>query len=237
MNWVSINGLSSQNVKGLMINQLPSITKPAKRVNRLEIDGMDGDVVEDFGYEAYDKEFEVSMLPNGNINDIIEFFDSEGHIMFSNEFGKYYRFKIIDRIDFERLIRYRKATVVVHVQPFKYSDEVPQEQTFTLLDSSAELYNDGNIYSKPVIAIEGSGTVALSLNGNAVFTIDMTSDTKITIDTEKCEAYSTTTPSTLLNRKVTGNYDKFRLKQGKNTIAWTSGTITKITTERTSRWI
>ena len=235
MNWIEINGLSSQNVRGLMINQLPSITKPAKRVNRLEIEGMDGDVIEDYGYESYDKEFEVSMLPNGNINDIIAFFDAEGRIMFSNEQGKYYRFKVIDRIDFERLIRFRRATVVIHVQPFKYSDEIPQELNVTG-KTSCEMFNDGNIASRPVISIEGTGDIELSLNGNLVFTIDMNNNSKITIDTEKCDAYDTTNPSVLLNRKVTGNYDKFRLHHGMNTVAW-SGTITKITTERTSRWI
>ena len=234
-NWIEINDMRSTFVKGLFINQLPAITKPAKRVNITTVDGLDGDILEDVGYESYDKEFEVSMLPDGNIDDIIAFFNDEGKIAFSNEQGKYYRFKTIERIDFERLIRFRKATMVIHVQPFKYSDEVPNVFG-TTGKTSIDVYNEGNIYSRPRLTITGSGSITLSLNGTAVFTIDLTNDSAICIDTEKLEAYNPTTPSVLMNRKVTGNYNKFRLKHGKNTISW-SGTISQIKTENTSRWI
>ena len=235
-NWIEINDMRSTFVKGLFINSIPPITKPAKRVNITTVDGMDGDILEDVGYEAYDKEFEVSMLPDGNIDDIIQFFDDEGKIMFSNEQGKYYRFKTIERIDFERLIRFRTATMIIHVQPFKYSDEVPKQYD-TTGKTSIDVFNEGNIYSRPKLTITGSGVNTLQLNGTAVLIIDLTNDSSICIDTEKMEAYNPSTPSTLMNRKVIGDYRQFRLKYGKNTIAWTGGTISTIKTENTSRWI
>lgn len=235
MNWVEINGIRSTFVEGLMINSLPPITMPAKRADFEQVNGRDGDVVHTYGYEAYDREFNISVLPNGNVNEVIEFFNKEGTIVFSNEFGKYYKFHMVSQINFERLIRYRTAVVTLHVQPFKYSCEPPCEKNITT-ETYIKVSNAGNVDARPKITLTASGTVTLTLNGNTVFTIALGTDTGITIDTEKMEAYAVGDPTTLKNRKVTGNYDSFRLPPGENTIGWT-GTVSKITTENTSRWI
>lgn len=235
MNWIEINGIRSTFIDGLMINQLPPITKPGKRVEVTEVDGLDGDIIQELGYEAYDKEFNISILPNGDVNEIIEYLNSEGKIMFSNEQGKYYKFKTVGRIDFERLIRYKTATVVIHCQPYKYSDEAARECDITN-ETSISVFNEGNVTARPKITIVGSGTITLSLNGNIVFTIDLTDATGIVIDAAELEAYAVGDSTTLLNRLVTGSYSAFTLPKGSNTISWT-GTITKITTENTSRWV
>lgn len=122
MNYITINGIRSDTVRGLLIQSLPPITKPKMRTSIEEIDGRDGDVITKLGYSAYDKEVSIGLYGDFDIDDCIKFFDSEGNVVFSNEPDKYYRFTIIDQIDFERLIRFRTATVKFHVQPFKLSD-------------------------------------------------------------------------------------------------------------------
>ena len=121
MNYIELNGVRSNSITGLMIQSLPPISKPLIRTEIEEIDGRDGDIVTKLGYSAYDKEIEVGLRGNFDINQVIAYFDSEGVVTFSNEPDKYYHYQIIEQIDFERLVRYRTATVTLHVQPFKYS--------------------------------------------------------------------------------------------------------------------
>ena len=135
-----------------------------------------------------------------------------------------------EQINLERLIRYKTADVIMHVQPFKYSTT---ESSKTLNSSGSTVTNSGNIISRPKITITGSGTATLSLNGSQIFSIDMSGNIgTITIDAETLEAYN---GSTLLNRRVTGNYDKLYLNPGSNTFTWSG--ISKIVVENYSRWI
>lgn len=130
MNYITLNGKRSLLIKGLLISELPPITKPLVRTKIEEVDGRDGDIVTKLGYAAYDKKMSIGLFGDFSIDDIIEYFDSEGEVIFSNEPDKFYRYKILNQIDFERLIRFRTATVVFHVQPFKYS-AVSDELTYT----------------------------------------------------------------------------------------------------------
>ena len=80
----------------------------------------------------------VGLYGNYDIDKVIRFFDSEGTVTFSNEMDKYYRFQILEQIDFERLARFRTATVKFHVQPFKYS-VIEEERIFNV--SAVNLMN------------------------------------------------------------------------------------------------
>lgn len=131
INYIELNGEKSSNVKGLIIQSLPPITKPKVRASIEEIDGRDGDIVTKVGYAAYDKEVSVGLHGDFDIDDAIAFFDSEGEVVFGNEPDKYYRYQILEQIDFERLVRFRTAKVKMHVQPFKY-DAV--DRTFDIVN-------------------------------------------------------------------------------------------------------
>lgn len=363
MNYIILNGQMSTNIQGLLISELPPITKPLIRTEVEQIDGRDGDIVTKLGYSAYNKELKIGLYGDFSIDEVIQYFDSEGTVTFSNEPDKYYNYQILDQIDFERLIRFRTATVVMHVQPFKYSvtdnekiftinnnlfnltnykgtsngltlttsngvitisgtatratefyvpldgvnlaagsytlnaladgtgvatssirligstpteadsfggnyvdlinettvslnDTLSAEKTFNYLwisinqagavdytltvqvtnnspANSIQIRNAGNIYSKPIITITGTGLIELSLNSQVIFNITMGNFGSMTIDTTLMEAYNGTT---LTNRYVTGDYDNFRLNIGLNTISW-SGDITQFEIQNYSRWI
>lgn len=233
MNYIILNGVKSTSIEGLMIQALPSISKPQIRTKIETIDGRDGDLVTKLGYAAYDKQLLIGLYGKYNIDDIIEYFNSEGTVTFSNEDEKYYNYQILEAIDFERLIRFRQATVTLHVQPFKYS--LSEGNTEYSLKNNTEILvnNSGNIFSKPVITLYGSYTCGVYLNGSQVFSIDLGADDNISIDTEALEAYSGTK---LKNRIVTGNYDNFYLPVGANTIKFT-GRVTRCFIKNYSRWI
>lgn len=174
----------------------------------------------------------IGLFGDYDIDDIIPFFNSSGTVIFSNEPEKYYVYDILDAIDYERLMRFRTAEITYHVQPFKYSS-IEKLKVFDSPTGAITVRNNGNYVSKPIIHIKGSGAINLSLNGVQLFRIDMSASNSITIDTERLEAYN---DDALMNRYVVGNYDKFVLKVGANSVSW-DGQLTNIVFEKLSRWI
>ena len=234
-NYIELNGISSNTIVGLLIQELPPISKPKMRTQIDDIDGRDGDIITKLGYSAYDKTIEIGLYGDFDIDDVIKYFIGSGKVVFSNEPDKYYNYQIIEQIDYERLIRFRTAKVKMHVQPFKYSAVEGVQKFTSFTNDEITVINNGNYISKPIITITGSGTINLSLNGYQIFAIDMGDSTQISIDTNLMEAYDPTTTD-LMNRSVTGNYDNFSLNVGSNIISW-SGTISEIDIGNYSRWI
>lgn len=237
MNTITINGVDSSEIQGLLIQNLPPITKPKMRTRIEEIDGKNGDLITNLGFSAYDKEFDIGLYNNYDLDAIISFFNSSGTITFSNESDKYYYFDLFEQIDFEKLIRFKIAKVKMHVQPFKYS-LLENTQTFDITNSTenVQITNTGNYISKPVLSITGTGTINLYLNSYQVFIIDLgESETTITINVADLEAHNTDTGE-LMNRQVTGDYENFSLNVGLNTITWT-GSISQIQLSNYSRWL
>ena len=93
MNYIILNGTKSTIVQGLLIQELPPISKPQIRTNIETIDGLDGDIITKLGYAAYDKELSVGLKKDANVNDVISYFvnNDSGKIIFSNEPDFYYR--------------------------------------------------------------------------------------------------------------------------------------------------
>lgn len=234
-NYIELNGTSSNEINGLLIQELPPISKPRIRTQVDEINGRDGDIVTKLGFSAYDKTIQIGLYGDFDIDEVIQYFNSSGTVVFSNEVDKYYNYQILDQIDYERLLRYRTAEVKLHVQPFKYSAVESIKKFTSFTNNQITIRNNGNYIAKPVITITGNGTINLSLNNYQIFAIEMGDNSQITIDTNLMEAYDPSTQA-LLNRIVTGDYDKFNLNIGQNTISW-SGTITEIDIDNYSRWI
>ncbi len=232
MSYIVFKNIDSRNIKGLLISELPPITKPKMRVRVDTIDGKDGSETVNLGFEAYTKTVKIGLTRGYDIDNIIAWLHGEGEIQFSNEPDKVYRVKVIDGIDFERLLRFRTADVKFYVQPFKYS---ATERTKTLVVtglSAAEIRNAGNYFSKPLITFTGSGTININVNGKQVCTLkDLDENESITLDADKQEAYF---GGTLKNRKMDGDF--ITLDVGKNTITWT-GNLTSIAITHYSRWL
>lgn len=230
--YIVINGISSHSIQGLLITSLPSISLPKMRTKAETIDGRDGDIITELGYSSYDKKIEIGLTYDYDVNEIISFFATSGKIVFSNEPDKYYRFSLYDKIDFEKLLRFKKAKVNIHVQPFKFSDS---EAVKTFTEGPFEIFNQGNYFSRPTIKIEGEGDAILFINDEKILEIDFGSTAKtITIDSESMNAYDEA--GNFFNRYIVGNYDNIRLKSGTNEIAL-NGDIRSISFEKWSRWL
>jgi phage-related protein len=61
MNYIIWNGSNSTTIEGLIIQELPPITRPAIRAQITEIEGKDGDISDDLGYQSYDKAVKIGL--------------------------------------------------------------------------------------------------------------------------------------------------------------------------------
>lgn len=237
MNTITLNGVSSTTMTGLLIQELPAITRPKMRVLQTTVDGRAGDLITDLGYEAYDREMRIGLHGNFEIDAVIAYFSGSGKAIFSNEPDKLYDYEFIEKVDYERLLRFRTAKVRMHVQPYKHSaTEGTITQALTGTSGTFTITNNGNTASKPVLDIIGSGTVSVSVpEGNLAraFSVNMADDAEVIVDTENMEAYY---GNALKNRLVTGNIGRFSLQPGINTISW-DGSISSIDISGYSRWI
>lgn len=165
MNYCILNGVKSTTIKGLLIQSLPPISKPRMRTSVEEIDGRDGDIVTKLGFSAYDKPMSIGLYGDYDIDEVIQFFTSDGTVIFSNEPDKFYNYTIISQIDFERLIKFKTATVTFHVQPFKFS-AVDDAFSFSNNQLGVRLYSATKngvtcTAQNGVISIQGTATSAV----------------------------------------------------------------------------
>ena len=235
--YIVINGTSSKSINGLLIQSLPPISKPLMRTSIDTVDGRDGDIVTPLGFSAYDKVIKIGLYGDYNVDDVIAFFNSSGTVIFSNESDKYYNFAIYDQIDYEKLIRFKTATVTFHVQPFKYSaDEAEITYTYTTPQNvSINVRNNGNIYSKPTLTVTGSGDISVALGNTQILQLDLDSNGEsIIINVEEMNAYDPN--GNYLNRLVTGDYNNLILGVGVNTLNLT-GSVSAVSIDNYSRWI
>ena len=122
MNTIEFKGISSTSIDGLLICELPPISKPPMRVLETSVDGRHGTIIDELGYSSYDKTVRIGLHGTYDINKVIKFFSGEGDIVFSNEPDKVYRGRVIGQVDYTRLLRFRQANVTFRVQPFKHKN-------------------------------------------------------------------------------------------------------------------
>lgn len=207
---------------GIIVQELPSIIRPKMRTETIVIDGRDGEIINNLGYEAYDKSILIGIKSNQYINNINPWLVGSGDLILSDEPTMIYKASVVDAIELSRLIDYKTANIKFRVHPFKYlKDE--------LVTENLTVTNQGNVTSLPLITITGSGVVHLLINGYE--TCILTIDGYLTLDSEKQEAYKA---GVLKNRQMTGSFPSFL--PGQNVIS-TMGTVTKIETLVRSRYI
>lgn len=224
--------IDSETIPGLIITNIPPITKPKMKTSITKIDGRDGDIIEELGYESYTKSIGIGLARNYDIDRVMKYFTGVGELIISDEPDKVYKAQIIEKIDYERLIRFKTAVVKFYIQPYKYL----KDEKSIILDinneTSLKITNVGLEKSKPIITLEGTGTIEISLNGFNLFKyVFPENETKVVIDSLEEEAYL---DNVLKNRNMLGTFPIFEV--GENTISW-SGNLTQISIEPKSRWL
>lgn len=223
MSYFIFNDISSENFKNLIIENLPPIVKPPKRYELQEVDGSSKIGINILGYKAYEKSIPLGFT-SPDIYEAMDWLDGKGRLILSNEPDKYYDAFILEQIDYERVLRFRKATATFLVQPYKHATGEEESESRILI-------NQGNTECLPLMTIYGSGSVGILVNN--VKQCDIVIDGYVTIDGEEEEAYKGDL-SNRRNRVMIGKFPTF--KPGVNTITLT-GSVTNVKTLVRSRWL
>ena len=159
MNSLIWRGVSSTTISGLLISELPPISKPRMRVKETIIDGRDGSTIEELGYEPYDKPVVIGLHGNFDINKVIKYFTGEGEVVFSNEPDKVYTAKIVEYIDYNRLAKYRQATIIFRTQPYKHKlNEVYKAAPTSTAEGTSIVVSDSADANLKAFSIYGKST-------------------------------------------------------------------------------
>lgn len=220
--------------QGIIVTSLPPIVKPPMRFESIEIEGRDGDIINPLGYSSYVKNMNIAFLPNAEFDNvqldyIVNWLSGKSKIIFSNEGDKYYEGNILERIDYEKALRLRTASLKIKVQPFKYS----VQEYKVIKTSNFNFYSSYYLDVLPVITITGSGLIHLLINNAEICQVNI--NERITIDSVLQEAYKDNV-SNLANRNMLGDFPT--LKYGNNSISWFGeGTVSKFEIKYRGRWL
>lgn len=188
MDYFIFKDIDSRNIPGLVVNSLPPITKAAKRIERIEIDGKDGDITEERGYKSYDKPITITLLQDCDVNVLINWLNGSGRLVLSNEDDKYYEAEIVDQIDFERLFKYLPVKIIFHVQPYKYLlNENVSTIEKVLSEEAEELELTDCAGGEGSLSINGGNTEQKQYKGNQLVdfnTLSKTSDTTVSFEND-----------------------------------------------------
>ena len=212
MLYFKFKDIDSRDFEGLVVCELPPITKPAKRVEVINIEGRNGDIIVDNGYSAYDKEIKIGLTRNYDLQTIIHWLDGKGKLILSNEEDYYYEAEIIEQIDFMRLVKFKTANARFHVQPFKYLNFEPtriitKEDVDNNIIENLRIRNQGYMDCSPIFTLYGKGECGVYVNNVQCCSVEI-DDKFVILDGIEQEAYK---EAVLKNTRMNGEFPILKL--------------------------
>lgn len=218
---------------GVIVNTLPDIVRPKKRVNTITIQGRHGVLHETDGtHDNILKTVECTIDRNANLSNITNWLVDFGKLILSSEPDKFYNAFVYDGIPFaEQIHNFKQFQVIFDCEPFKYK---VREEPIELTEPEA-IFIGGTYECQPLVNIyvNGETTVNLNINGSE-FTVENVTG-YVTIDCDIMDTYTEVNSVLVsMNRYTTGDY--FTLQCGKNEISWT-GNVNRIEIYPRCRWL
>ncbi len=227
--------MSSTGFSTIVVEELPDIVVPAKKLNKIKIDGKNGNIYQDLGYDDVIKTVRFALKNISELDEINKWLQGSGVLILSNEPGKLYRASVLSSFSYERAGRYREVAVDFTCEPFKYKADEELIVFKSSEDITQTVFNfdvDGTVSALPKMTLKGVGIVTFLLDNSEAFTLnfgDSTSTIIIDCETEKCYL------NTSLNcRCMNGEFIK--LDPGAHSLEF-SEQVDEITIERRSRFI
>ena len=218
---IAFNGIRTKQ-KGVAVTTRPNIPVPVKRVQYVEVAGMDGSLkVTDGTYDDITIEVSLNFVRSPKwwhetAREVRNWLQGSGILRLDNLHGWHYRVKEAICSDMENVNRMGgKFTARFICEPFQYHDGGD-----SWLMSEECLINPYYL-CMPKYRIEGSGNVTLSVNDNE-WEIEITGD-HIIIDTEKKLVYNDNKVN--LRPYTEGEFADLYLKNGINTIEVSGGNL------------
>ena len=223
-----VYGGESSTDYGIVVQEAPTFDKAKRRCTVYNVQGKNGAVIfQDDSFEDVPKSYKVWIAEE--TNDLAERVNAFTAWLYSKK--GYQRLEDSFEPDVFRLayynggqdvsnelMTYGETTISFTCRAERFYKDGEFEET---VSNGSKIYNPTRFESKPLIHIEGSGTVTISISG---VTMTATLTDYINIDTETMNAYRLLAENK--NDKISGTFPT--IKAGTNTIA-TTGTISKVT--------
>lgn len=213
---------------GIVVSEAPTFDKPTRRSNVFNIQGRNGSIIfQDGSFDDVTRSYKVWIAEDDN--DLVDKVNAVSGWLYSKT--GYQRLEDSFEPDVFRLayyngsgnisnelMAYGETTISFTCRPERFLKSGEDE---TEVQNGGSIYNPTRFEAKPLIHIEGTGTVSVSISGKSI-TASITD--YINIDCDRLDAYRL--PSENKNSSITGTFPT--LIEGKNTIGLT-GSITKCT--------
>lgn len=219
---IKINNFNTRNIEKCYLIDIGTIQVAKPRISEsLEIYGANGTYnITDGAFEAYERTISFSVDGLDSVLLLInKFKDVDNVIVFEYHQDSIFYCDLLDVSYSPVGVKTWKVDFKLLFDPFRYINSSP-----IILTGNGSITNTGDIYSEPVIVIEGQGNVTLTIGKQLM---QLTLDTKATIDCRhrKQNVYDKTGR---IKNTIRKRGPFFEIQPGLNGIA-TSGTVTKIT--------
>ena len=215
--------------KGIRLQEMPQIIRPEERIEHVTIPGRAGEVTLTEGDDIYNSYIQSIPLIVDSAADVAaaeQWLRGSGYLTLSSQSNRKQMARVINSVEFKKHSRnssWWEATVQFYCEPLK---ESTSSSTVDVTSSGTTVNNPGDVISRPLITVAGSGNVTVTIGGNTISITGLVSGWKI--DSDLQWVLDGTTPK---QGVYTGSFPVFN--PGNNTVAWT-GSITKLTID--GRW-
>lgn len=216
------NDISSDDL-GLIIKEMPPITKAAKNIESIAVNGRNGNLHIDNGtYSSVNITIKCVVKDLTKIDNIKSCLEGTGTLKLSTVPDRTFVATIKNQIDFSKYLSVlREFPLQLELEPFSFSNS--KELNY---DSSNSFTVEGNVKTYPNITITGVGTVTIN---NISFEV---LETGITLDCDLMNCFNNG-----IDKNNMVIIDEFPyLTPGKNNLTLGTG-ITNVKIEYTERWL
>ena len=216
------NGVSSTS-EGIRLREMPQIVRPEERVNHIVIPGRSGELTETEGndiYNSYIQTVPIAVDSLAHVKDIEWWLRGDGYVTFCNESNRKQRARVINAVTIQKHSKnssWYEAEVQFYCDPLK---EALTESSIEITSSGGTITNPGDVESRPLITIIGSGDITIRINDRALVLEGVVSGWKVDSDLEW--VIDGTTP---LSGVCSGDFP--RIRTGESAVQWT-GNVTKL---------
>ena len=177
MDYMIINGFNTSTLSGCVVTDFGDVEVAKPKGNVAELYGVNGKYrVLDGSYESYERTFKFYISKQVDIATVMQKFQSNDNILeFSYQLGSTFYANFLSANYKPKGHHGWELSIKLDMQPFRY----PKNVIPVVFTSAGTIENIGTVYSEPIIEIEGSGDVSLTIGRK---TMHFTVNNKTTID-------------------------------------------------------
>ena len=172
-----INGFDTGSIPNCYVTDYGEEQMAQPRFDNNTIYGANGDYpIYDGAYDGYDKTVSLYVVKEEEVQKILEQFNQQNNVVeFGHRPGSIFYADYASSSFRQNGIHAWTLEIKLKMHPFRYQ----KNNTEVVLTSNGTVTNPGTVYSEPVITVEGSGDVTLTI-GKQIMQLKL--DTKATID-------------------------------------------------------